>query len=237
MRAFADASIKQKLTFVPMLTSAVTVAVAGLLYLSIDVVALRREIQRELGSLTQVVGTSSSAALAFRDETAATQILASLAAKENIVAAFLYLSDGTLLTHYERRPGAARPLLERDAADGAPGGMLVETSPIVVGGQQVGTIRMFSDLTEVSARMRRAAGIGLLVVLVSLGVGFLVASRLQLDARVGIGAQCGRGRSAGDVGVVTAQRRPDPAGRRRLHRRRMARPVAGADRDAAGRVD
>ena len=179
MGAFSDASIKQKLILVPMLTCAVTVGVAGILYLSLDIVSLRRELRRDLATLAQIVGANSSAALVFRDETAAAHILASLAAKENIVAAFLYTLDGKPLATYERSGSRVTAPASGAAPIDPPRGLLAENSAIVFEGQPVGTITIFSDLREVDARLARAASLGLLVVLASLGVGYLVSTRLQ----------------------------------------------------------
>jgi signal transduction histidine kinase/HAMP domain-containing protein len=176
---FTDASIKQKLILVPMLTSAVTVGVAGILYLSLDVVSLRREMRRDLATLAQIVGANSSAALVFRDDETASQILASLAARENIVAAFLYTPEGKPLARYVRRGSRVTAPTSGEAPVDAPRGLLAENSPIVVAGQRVGTITIFSDLREVNARISRAASLGLLVVLASLVVGYLVSTRLQ----------------------------------------------------------
>ena len=50
----------------------------------------------------EVIGSNSTAALAFRDANTAREILAALRAKEGIVAAALYTPDGQLFTHYRR---------------------------------------------------------------------------------------------------------------------------------------
>jgi len=177
--SFRNLSVRRKLTVIPMVTTTVTLAVAGLLYLTFDFFSLRRDLKHDLGLLAETLGTTSEAAVIFNDEAAATQIVRSLSLKPNVVAAFLYGTNDQLLIEYDRdsTPGAA---ISRPAATLAmTSGLLVEERPIVVNGQRAGRIVIYADQEELRARLRRAATIGALVVLVSLAIGLLLSSTLQ----------------------------------------------------------
>ena len=67
----------------------------------------RRALQADTQVSARIVGANSAAALAFGDETAANEILASLAAWPDVQQATLYLPDGRVLGRYERTERSA----------------------------------------------------------------------------------------------------------------------------------
>src|SRR5690348_14849740 len=107
MRAFRHLTIRRKLTLIPMLTTTVTLALAGLLYLTFDFISMRRELRGDLTSLAESLGRTAEAALVFHDELSAGEILHSLTAKPNVAAAYLYTGNSRLLAQYRR--GSAVP--------------------------------------------------------------------------------------------------------------------------------
>jgi signal transduction histidine kinase len=179
LRAFRDASIKRKLTLITMLTSSVTLLLAGATYLTYDQVHFRRAMRADLSTMAEIIGANNAAALEFDKPDDATKLLSSLQLKPSILSAFLYKKDGTLFAKYERpdsnalRPGGIGGLLGRDEA-------VVEVAPeIVFDGERIGTLRIRSDLRDFYSRLERYTTIGVFVMLVSLLVGFLLAARLQ----------------------------------------------------------
>src|SRR2546427_7647851 len=58
----------------------------------------------DLETLAEVLGSNSTAALTFNDPAAAREVLQSLSAKEHIMAAGLYRSDGVIFATYVRDP-------------------------------------------------------------------------------------------------------------------------------------
>ena len=101
-----DLSIKRKLMLITMLTSALALLLASAGFVAYDLLAFRRQMSEDLMTQAEVIGSNSTAALAFRDANTAREILAALKAREGIVAAALYTPDGQLFTYY-RRDGRA----------------------------------------------------------------------------------------------------------------------------------
>src|SRR5438876_11862767 len=91
---FRDIPIKRKLTSVIMLASSIVLLVTCLAFVTYDLLTFRREMTRNLATLAQVVAANSAGAVAFIDESEASEKLASLKAKGNIVAAALYDKEG-----------------------------------------------------------------------------------------------------------------------------------------------
>ncbi len=103
MQIFRMASLRHKLILIIMLTSGVALLTAGIAYVTFDVVTFRRTMQRDLAILTTIIGTNSTAALAFGDQDAAEETLASLNAEPHIVSACLYTLNRQVLASYHHR--------------------------------------------------------------------------------------------------------------------------------------
>jgi len=93
-------SIKGKLMLITMLTSSAALVLSSASFLIYDLISFRHLLTLDLMTQAQIIGYNSAAAMAFRDEAAATATLSALTAKEDIVAAVLYSPDGTIFAHY-----------------------------------------------------------------------------------------------------------------------------------------
>jgi signal transduction histidine kinase/CheY-like chemotaxis protein len=180
MKAFRDISIKRKLVGIIMLTSTVALMLAGCTFLAYELITYRATATQQLTTLAQIVGESSTAALAFEDRPAAGETLAALRAEPNLVAACIYTRDGRPFATFLR--GAARRDLPR--APGRPGakfkdGYLVLFQPVVFDGDRIGTVYLKRDLQDMHARLERYAGIVLGVLLASSLAALLLSSKLQ----------------------------------------------------------
>ncbi|MCZ6872573.1 MAG: response regulator [bacterium] len=181
MLAFRDVPIKRKLTLIIMLTSSVSLLLAGAGYVTYDLITFRRAMVRDLSTLAEIIGTNSRAALTFDDQSSAEETLASLSAERQIVSACLYMTDGTVFAKYRRDD------VNKDLSPPAPqadshrfeDGHLVLFQQIVLVGETIGTIYIQSDLSEMHARLKRYVSIGAIVLLVVSGVAFLLSSKFQ----------------------------------------------------------
>ena len=161
-----------------MITSTVTLLLAGGAYVTYDLVTSRRAMARDLLILAEIIGTNSTGALAFDDPKAGAATLASLQAEEHIVSACLYVKGGTLFAAYHR--GRARtdaPGGDECRLSGA--GHLAVARPIVFDGEAIGIISIESDLRAFYSRLMRYASIGVVVMLASSVVGWLLSIKLQ----------------------------------------------------------
>ena len=174
-------SIKRKLMLITMLTSSLALLVASLGFLIYDLVAFRGLMSRDLMTQAEVIGANSGAALAFRDEPSAKEILSALRAKKEIVTAALFTSDGQLFARYDRENPAATLLPDRVEGTGYhfEEDYLKVFHGIVLKGQMLGTLYIESDMQQLYTRMRRYAGIVGILTLGAAFFAFLFSSRLQ----------------------------------------------------------
>ena len=162
-----------------MVTSSVTLLLAGAAYVTYDLITFRQAMARDLLILAGIIGTNSTAALAFEDERAGGVTLASLNAQQHIVSACLYGKDGRLFAAYHRAGVRARFSPSGDDCRTVEGSHLGVSRPIIFDSDVIGTIYITSDMQEFYARLERYASIGVLVVLASSLVGLLLSTKLQ----------------------------------------------------------
>jgi len=172
---------RHQLTLATTLASAVSLLLASVALLAYEAARSRREVERDLRSLARVIGTNSTAALAFGDARAAGETLESLSLKPQVVLATLYAPSGPPLATY-RRPGAGN-----EAPPPVPGaegvrfaGRSAEAfAPVVLDGETIGTVFVKSDVEDMAARIKGYAPPIVRVMLFSALVGLALTSRLQ----------------------------------------------------------
>ena len=163
-----------------MLASSIVLLVTCLAFVTYDLLTFRREMTRNLATLAQVVAANSAGAVAFIDESEASEKLASLKAKGNIVAAALYDKEGKLFSEFP----ANKPAQTFPAGPGADGPRFMEDSlvffePVVREGERLGTLYLKSDLQAMYALIRLYCGIVLLVMASSFLLAFALSRVLQ----------------------------------------------------------
>ena len=79
-------SIKRKLTLMAMLTSGIALVLSSASFLTYDLISFRHLLSQDLMTQAEIIGYNSAAAMAFKDESAATVTLSALMAKEDVVA-------------------------------------------------------------------------------------------------------------------------------------------------------
>src|SRR2546423_9080986 len=180
MRAWLrDLPIKRKLILVILLTSTFALWLMGTALITYEFVTFRRGLAANMSVLAQIVGSNSTAALAFDDAANAREILAALSVEHQVTAAAVYDQKDKL---FARFPETIAP--EEFPPHPGPDGdhfdrsRLTMFQPILQGGTRLGTIYLQADLGEMYARFRVY---GLLMLLVS-ACAFLGA--LALSARL-----------------------------------------------------
>jgi signal transduction histidine kinase/ActR/RegA family two-component response regulator len=173
-------TISWKLTLIVALTAAVALLVAGGALIGDDLVTFRARMARDLSVTADIIGANSTAALAFNDAAAASEVLAALRVEPQIVVAQVHDRTGRVFATY-RRLGAP------DTASGPMGpdgsrftrDRLIVVRGLVLDGERLGTVRLEADLQELVARRNRQAARVLLVALCAAGVALLLAIPLQ----------------------------------------------------------
>ncbi len=174
-------SIKRKLMLITMLTSGVAVVLSSAGFLIYDLTSFRHSLSQDLVTQAEIIGYNSAAAMAFRDEAAATVTLSALQAKEDIVSAVLYTRDGKIFAQYfntnARR--SALPPPSQDRGYRFEGSYLDVFRDVTLNGEPVGTLFLQSDMRQWNSRAKRYAVIFFSFVLVSGFFALLVSSSLQ----------------------------------------------------------
>jgi len=176
-----SSSIRRKLTRLIVITSGASLVLTWVIFAAFDLTASRRAYVADLITLTDITGLTATAALTFDDANAGREILNSLSAHPNIVAACIFSRDGTVLAHYSRGGAGMAFIAPSIAQDGARMGSsnLSVFRRILLNGERIGTIYVESDLRELETRRNQFAGIAILAALGSLVAAYFLALRLQ----------------------------------------------------------
>ena len=163
---FRRQSMARKLTTTVMATGGITMMVACTVFATYDYVNSRSLLVRDVTMLADIVGTNSTAALTFKDATAAADALRATAVNEHILDARLFTRDGTLLATYMRPDILSSRALPDDATPPAveavarfEGSHLRVVRPISLNQEIIGSVAVESDTTEVWTRLARFAAI------------------------------------------------------------------------------
>jgi two-component system sensor histidine kinase/response regulator len=176
-------SIKSKLILISMSTTAMALLLASLAFVSYDYLTFREQQLNGMRTLANMLGAGTTAALAFDDRKAAAETLGTLTTHASITRALLRTPDGQPFGAYLRATTAGDDnALETGAA--AAGTIVTWThlgvrQPVVLGSETIGTVYLESDRSESDARLRRFAGITLMVLLLSMLLAFAVTNWLQ----------------------------------------------------------
>ena len=175
-------SINSKLMLITMLTSSVALVLLSASFLVYDLVSFRHFLSEDLASQADVIGYSSAAAMAFKDEAAASVTLSALKAKEDIVAAVLYGSDGKVFAQYTRA-NTSKPDLPTSIPQNNGyrfrGNYLEVFHGVSLNGEPLGVLFLQSDMSQWTARAKSYAEFLVLFMVVSALIALLIASRLQ----------------------------------------------------------
>jgi diguanylate cyclase (GGDEF)-like protein/PAS domain S-box-containing protein len=178
---FRNSSIGVKLSGLIVLNSGLALLMAGAGILGYELFQSRDTAARELSSLAEIISASSTAALSFQDERAATETLSALRGDRRLVQAAIYSKDNGLFASYRnaREPSAALPAHPRLPGVYLEHGSLLLFHPILLNGERIGTILFRSDMSEVYDRLLQHIGILGAVLMASLVLTLLLGYRLQ----------------------------------------------------------
>ena len=177
---YRNLAVKHKLRLIIMLTAAFAMVLACVAVAVYDQISAREEMRNDLSVLAEIVGDNISAAVTFRDQPAAEEILSGLRAKRHVAAAYVYGEDGKPFSCYWR-PGETRRSVPPLRAPGSwfEPGKLVVYSPILLNQQVAGTVYLESDLDELHQRVTRFFWMILAILLSTAVLALALASRLQ----------------------------------------------------------
>jgi len=175
-----DLPIKLKLMVVILLTSSFALLLMGSALVIYERRTFRHNVEVNMDVLGQIVGSNSTAALAFDDPNNAQEILSGLLAEKQITAAAIYDAHGNIFasfpdqlprSQFPSRPQRDGPRFERR--------QFFMFQPILQEGTRLGTIYLKADLGEMYSRFRVYGFLLLIVGICSTLAAMAVATRLQ----------------------------------------------------------
>jgi signal transduction histidine kinase/DNA-binding response OmpR family regulator len=191
MRRNSRLSVATRLRFIVVYASAVALLVVSVLYIGGEVSSLRRSLAQHLLTLATTVGANTGAALTFADRAEARNILHSLGADPNIRAVTLYDAAGNVFVDVDLSGANASPrerLLTWDignAVSREPSILFRGLTrlhihvPVLLDGEQVGTVHVDAELTQLYAQLKSSLRSTLLGLLLAASLAFVLSLRLQ----------------------------------------------------------
>ena len=143
-------SLRRKLTLVIMINTFVALCAAGTGFAEYGVYRFKELRLEDLNALANILGTNSTAPLAFKDPNSARDILQALQAKPHILSAAIYDHDGKPFAVYHRggpAEQASAPPVESESSR-------ITSNPVLIfqginfQGEKIGTVFLEGDTTE-----------------------------------------------------------------------------------------
>jgi hypothetical protein len=131
-----------------MLTTSAALLLATLGFFLFDLLAFRNTEARELGSVAEIIGAHSTAALQFQDPASGRETLETLSVDPRVISAGLYTQEGKIFASYyrDRKNTILLPSQPRRAGNYFEQGQILIFRPILLDDKKVGTIFIHSDL-------------------------------------------------------------------------------------------
>src|SRR5690348_8096483 len=95
-----DSPLQRKLMTAILVTSGAVLLLTGISFFAYEFYSFRNTSLQQLSTLGKLIATNSTAALAFDDAESAYETLSALEAEPHIIAAALYLENGSVLARY-----------------------------------------------------------------------------------------------------------------------------------------
>jgi PAS domain S-box-containing protein len=178
-----DTPIKRKLMLVILLASGFALFLMGSALITYELMTFRRSLAVNIGVLAEIIGSNSTASLAFRDAKSANEILSALSAEHQITAAAIYNNEGQIFARFP----ANAPLGNFSQTPHADGDRFHKSHlemfrPIMLEKRRIGTIYLEADL---GAMYYRVAVYGaLLLVVTACAAGGAISLTTTLQKRI-----------------------------------------------------
>jgi PAS domain S-box-containing protein len=180
MTRFPKSSIKRKVTTVIMRASIAVLLVTVASFMMYDLVTFRQAMVQNLFTQARTIADNTTAALAFRNENDAANVLSSLRTDNHITAAAIYDAHGKLFVKYPASfSDADLPRAPQRAGYQFGSSHLTLFQPVVQSGKHLGTLYLQADLTELTQRFELYGAICLFIMAGSLVVALWLSTTLQ----------------------------------------------------------
>jgi signal transduction histidine kinase/ActR/RegA family two-component response regulator len=172
-------SVRAKLLMMLMAASGAAVLLDSGASWVLDSRSRQRHLLDDLGSLADIAGANSVAAMAFSDTTASNEILATLALKPGVNAAALYHKNGALFTSFRRIGASGERIPLRVPASIIEENRTIVVRPIVLHHDVAGFIYISSDHSDIARRGVQNAQLFVAIMIGTMFVLYLMSLTLQ----------------------------------------------------------
>lgn len=180
MHLLRNASIKQKLEIIILLTTASVLLLSLLLFMIVEINSARSETATRLQSLAILLGANSSAAITFSDRNTANDILATLSTQQDVIEAIILLDNGETFASYISDDFKATDKSDRDnPLFGSYFRLVSVQEPIVLDGESIGEIRIVGDMSRAKSTLIHQSLMIMGVFIVSMIFAFWLSNRFQ----------------------------------------------------------
>ncbi len=176
-----DLSLRHRLYLLTLLTSGIGLVVGCGAFLFYDMHSAKERKVAELQSTADLIGTNSTAALAFDDPIGGAKLLEALHTGKLIRCGILYKLDGHFFASYVRADLNGKLILPEKLPDGVfwEKTRLLLTAPILLADHELGSIFLEADLTDLQERRRRFEQLTVLIAGGSLFTVYFLTAALQ----------------------------------------------------------
>jgi len=174
-------TIKRKLVLIIMLVSITAVLAAGSVFVLFQWIEFRQRMVRDLSTQAAMLADNCTGALSFDDAQDAYDVLNSLKAKQPIVMACFYRKDGSLLALY-RRNGLDESVTlppHKNVGHHFYSDHLEMFHTVRLKGQVLGSVFLYSDLSELSAFLHQNILAMILMMLFISVAAYALSAKLQ----------------------------------------------------------
>nr|MBP7632786.1 HAMP domain-containing protein [Candidatus Ozemobacteraceae bacterium] len=174
-------SIRRKLILISMVPSIISLVFISVTFFAWEKNYTRQALLQDMTVLGKLIAERSTAALSFDDANLAEENLAALRVKEAISSACIYDKNGSVIASYSARRNEAIsfPSFRKESWSEFGPGELLLFEPISLDGQILGTVFIRVSLDQLNLLMKRHFLSAFLLVIFTMLVVYLLASRLQ----------------------------------------------------------
>jgi len=182
LRQFRDIPIRRKLLLLMVLASTTCVLLTGIGLAAYAWSQTRASLERDVASVSSILASNATAALAFGDITTAHEILSAMRAKPELETGCLYLARGSERPRLFAQHAAGErscPRQPGEAGAREEDGALISVQPVVQAGERIGWLRLHASLDPLERALFAQGAIMLVIVLVAIGVSVGAAVATQ----------------------------------------------------------
>jgi PAS domain S-box-containing protein len=180
VKPFQDISIQNKLLVMALTNCGLVLLVAITALFSFQVWNFRSNFKDDAAVLASIIADNSAVALVDEDSQTAAEVINSLKAQPNLVAAYLVLPDGTLFAQFGKDPKLkSLSLFPAPRESIFVNGQLLYTHPVGLARKRVGTVYLQFDYSKTFSQLLGVYGLViLLIIIISVRLAVFLTKRM-----------------------------------------------------------